>query len=74
MDTALFFPVRGESTAQAKAVCRACPVCNACLTFSLEAVHHNPLSGGPVSSRGELFGIWGGKSERERQRLRGWKR
>ncbi len=52
----LFFPERGESTADAKAVCRACPVCGDCLEYALAG--------------SEKFGIWGGLSERERRRLR----
>lgn len=47
---ALFFPTRGESTAQAKAVCASCPVQPQCLEHALQA--------------GEKFGTWGGKSER----------
>lgn len=56
MDTELFFPARGESTAEAKAVCRGCPVRAECLDDAVE--------------RGEKFGIWGGASKRERDRLR----
>ena len=52
----LFFPARGDSTAEAKAICARCPVRNECLEYALE--HH------------EKFGIWGGLSERERRRLR----
>jgi WhiB family redox-sensing transcriptional regulator len=52
----LFFPARGDSTAEAKAVCAACQVRAECLQYALE---HN-----------EKFGIWGGLSERERRRLR----
>lgn len=50
----LFFPGRGESPAEAKAVCRGCPVRDACLADALEG--------------GERFGVWGGLSERERRR------
>ncbi len=56
IDTALFFPSRGEDTSDAKAVCKACDVRNMCLDFALE--------------RGEKHGIWGGLSERERRRIR----
>lgn len=49
-----FFPERGESTREAKAVCAQCPVREACLEYGL----------------GERFGIWGGMSERQRQRVR----
>jgi WhiB family redox-sensing transcriptional regulator len=56
MDPDLFFPERGASTRDAKAICAACPVRVECLEFAL--------------SNGEKFGIWGGMSERERRRVR----
>ncbi len=51
-----FFPARGESVRDAKAVCTICPVRNECLEFAmrLKVVH----------------GVWGGLSERERRSLR----
>ena len=52
----LFFPERGASTREAKAVCGSCVVRDDCLEFALR--------------NGEKFGIWGGMSERERRRLR----
>lgn len=52
----LFFPERGESTREAKEVCRGCPVREECLEYALAG--------------GEKFGIWGGLSERERRRIR----
>lgn len=52
----LFFPARGESSKEAKAICAGCPVRECCLEHALDAV--------------EKHGIWGGKSERERRRLR----
>lgn len=52
----LFYPLRGEPTAPAKAVCATCPVIVDCLNYAL--------------SNHETFGIWGGTSERERRRLR----
>ncbi|MEL7209317.1 MAG: WhiB family transcriptional regulator [Actinomycetota bacterium] len=61
LDTSLFFPQRGESTAKAEAVCAGCPVRDDCLWFALG-------DGTPRSS--ERFGIWGGSSERQRRRLR----
>jgi len=63
-DADLFFPV-GESKesrrqeAQAKAVCRRCPVQERCLRWALE-------------SRQDV-GVWGGMSEKERRRLHGRK-
>jgi WhiB family transcriptional regulator, redox-sensing transcriptional regulator len=55
-DPDLFFPERGESTGEAKAVCRGCAVRDECLEFALAV--------------GEKHGIWGGLSERERRRIR----
>ena len=53
-DQNLFFPDRGGSARQAKAVCRGCGVREACLDFGL----------------GMAEGIWGGFSEKERERER----
>jgi WhiB family redox-sensing transcriptional regulator len=55
-DPELFFPVRGETTYEAKAVCAGCPVRFECLEYALR--------------HSERFGIWGGLGERERRRLR----
>ena len=55
-DPNLFFPERGESVKEAKAVCARCPVRAECLEYALE-------------QPGEI-GIWGGLSERERRQLR----
>lgn len=52
----LFYPVRGESSDEAKEVCMVCPVAPECLGFAVR--------------NGERFGVWGGTSERERRRLR----
>ena len=51
-----WFPERGSSTKKAKEICNKCPVIEPCLEQALE--------------RGERFGIWGGKSERERRAIR----
>ena len=56
VDPDLFFPERGASTREAKAVCRSCEVQGDCLEYAL--------------ANGEKFGIWGGMSERERRRIR----
>ena len=56
VDPDLFFPERGASTREAKAVCRSCEVQVDCLEYAL--------------AHGEKFGIWGGLSERERRRVR----
>ncbi|MCU1660558.1 MAG: WhiB family transcriptional regulator, redox-sensing transcriptional regulator [Pseudonocardiales bacterium] len=56
----LFFPIGTSGPAlgqlaQAKSVCRACPVLNECLAWALES--------------GQNSGVWGGMSEDERRRL-----
>jgi len=56
VDPELFFPDRGMSTREAKAVCACCAVRGDCLEFAM--TNH------------ERFGIWGGLSERERRRIR----
>jgi len=56
VDPDLFFPERGASTKEAKAVCHGCVVREDCLEYAL--------------ANGEKFGIWGGLSERERRRIR----
>jgi len=56
VDPDLFFPERGASTREAKRVCSACVVQTECLEYAL--------------ANGEKFGIWGGKSERERRKVR----
>ncbi len=60
-DADLFFPAgtTGEAVdqiASAKAVCAACPVRASCLQFSLETNQES--------------GVWGGKDEDERRKLR----
>lgn len=56
VNSEMFFPERGASTKEAKAVCAGCIVQTECLEFAL--------------ANGEKFGIWGGVSERERRRIR----
>lgn len=56
VDPDLFFPERGESTREAKEVCRGCVVREDCLDYVLRT--------------GEKFGIWGGLSQRELNRVR----
>lgn len=53
-DTNLFYDPREEHTA--KAVCVPCPVREQCLQHAL--------------SNEELFGVWGGKTENERRKIR----
>lgn len=54
----MFFPERGDhgAIARARLVCAGCPVTDQCLEFAL--------------ANFEKFGVWGGKSERERRQLR----
>lgn len=60
-DPDIWFPP-GESKlyeddiAQAKAICRTCPVRKACLNYALET--------------GQDYGIWGGATESERRIMR----
>lgn len=55
-DPEAFFPEKGGSTREAKAVCGSCEVRAECLEYALE--------------NDERFGIWGGMSERERRRYK----
>ena len=55
-DPNMFFPERGESTEEAKAVCEGCEIRVQCLEFAL--------------ANGEKYGIWGGMSERQRRKIR----
>ena len=52
---AIFFPSRGDSIAEAKAICSECPVTEQCLDFALA---------------NGCIGVWGGTTERQRRRLR----
>ncbi|WP_066954314.1 WhiB family transcriptional regulator [Streptomyces lushanensis] len=51
-----FFPAPGSSTREAKRLCGACEGREACLQYAL--------------ANDERFGVWGGLSEKERQKLR----
>lgn len=55
-DPEAFFPTNGVNAREAKAICRACPVIEACREHALSAP--------------EPYGVWGGLSERERTALR----
>ena len=55
-DPELFFPEKGGSTREPKAICAACLVTGECLEWAL--LHD------------ERFGIWGGVSVKERQAMR----
>jgi len=54
-DPEIFFPDRGEPTKPGKKVCGQCGVREQCLAYALE--------------NGEVIGIWGGLSARQRKRL-----
>jgi WhiB family redox-sensing transcriptional regulator len=54
MDTALWFPERGETGEEARQVCDDCPVRSECLDSGIS----------------EPYGIWGGKGDRARQQER----
>jgi WhiB family redox-sensing transcriptional regulator len=54
MDPDLFFPLDGLMTPEAREACGRCPVREECLEFGLN----------------EFYGIWGGLTFRDRQRLR----
>ncbi|QDF18539.1 WhiB family transcription factor [Gordonia phage Pupper] len=56
VDPEMFYPEKGGSTQDAKAVCRSCEVKVECLDFAVKT--------------DERFGVWGGLSERERRRLK----
>ncbi len=54
-DPEAFFPEKGGSSREAKAICAKCEVRLECLEYA--------------EKHGERFGIWGGLSERERRKL-----
>jgi WhiB family redox-sensing transcriptional regulator len=56
VDPESFFPEKGGSTRDAKSICRGCEVLDDCLAYALR--------------NDERFGIWGGKSERERAAMK----
>ena len=55
-DPEAFFPGKGSPARPGKRICAGCPVTAECLAYALE---HD-----------ERFGIWGGKSAKERQEMR----
>lgn len=56
LDTNLFFAERGETVSDAIAVCDTCSVQLECLTFALDHAIRE--------------GVWGGRSENQRKRIR----
>ena len=55
VDPDVFYPVSDEDAEEAKSICRACPVREACLEYAL--------------ANRERDGVWGGATERERRRM-----
>lgn len=55
LDPSIFYPLTDEESLEAKEVCGLCPVREICLEHAIERREHN--------------GIWGGATERERQRI-----
>src|ERR1051325_6120041 len=51
----IFFPSRGDSIDEARAICRRCPVTEECLDFALA---------------NNCIGVWAGTSDRQRRMLR----
>lgn len=56
IDPDLWFPEKGGSTREAKAICATCSLQGPCLEYALRT--------------DERFGIWGGASERDRRKMR----
>lgn len=56
VDPDRWFPAKGETAADVKAICRQCPVRRDCLEY---AVVNN-----------EIWGVWGGLNSKERRELR----
>ena len=55
LDPLIFYPATDEEAEVAKGVCAACPVQDDCLEHAIEQREHN--------------GVWGGATDRERQRI-----
>jgi len=55
LDPTIFYPATDEEAGEAKSVCGECPVRATCLEHAIERREHN--------------GVWGGATERERQRI-----
>jgi WhiB family redox-sensing transcriptional regulator len=57
VDPNMFFPDTGELSGPALAICRTCPVVDACLGYALDCPE-------------PLTGIWGATTQRQRTRIR----
>jgi WhiB family redox-sensing transcriptional regulator len=56
VDPELWFPEKGGTPEPAKRVCAVCPVLSECRAYALANI--------------ELFGVWGGLSDKDRRRMR----
>jgi WhiB family transcriptional regulator, redox-sensing transcriptional regulator len=54
-DPEAYYPEKSASPRAAQRVCAGCPVTSECLEWAL--------------ANGERFGVWGGKTERERRKI-----
>lgn len=57
-DPEAFYPEAGCNPEPAKKVCATCPVRRRCLEWAL--------------GNGETFGVWGGTTYKQRQKMPGW--
>ena len=55
LDPTIFYPATDEEAEEAKEICAVCPVQEECLEHAIGHREHN--------------GVWGGATERERQRI-----
>jgi len=55
MDPNIWFPLKGKTAREAKAICADCPAQEACLDYALESPQ-------------QKYGVWGGMTERERRK------
>lgn len=55
LDPTIFYPATDEEAEEAKGICAVCPVQGDCLEHAIGHREHN--------------GVWGGATERERQRI-----
>ncbi|QJD50455.1 WhiB family transcription factor [Mycobacterium phage Chris] len=56
-DPEAFFPDKGQSAEPARRICGRCPILDECLDHAL-------------AQDGEVFGIWGGLTQRDRREIR----
>jgi WhiB family redox-sensing transcriptional regulator len=55
-DPEAFYPEKGKSPESARGVCRRCPVQPECLEWALDS--------------NQQYGVWGGTTAKQRQRMR----